>query len=357
MKKKLLIVVPGLGTGGGEKLALDLASNIDKNKFDVSMMSLLPRRGMLFEKVAEENKINVIYLNKKLGIDIFVILQVFKTIKQFKPDIINTHLQVVPYILPSVIFFRIKKKFHTVHSVACKESTGLLKFIMKFAYKVCGFVPVAISDYVKQTICNEYKIKEDKIPCIYNGIETKKIYTNQRDKNQEIKFITIGRMQNEKNHKLMINAFAEVCKERNNITLTILGDGVLRTDIEKQINQYGLGNKVFLKGIVNNVADELNKSDIYIMSSNYEGLPLSILEAMACGLPVITTKAGGVVDIVKDYENGLLVEVENKMQLINAMKKLIDDSELRERMGKVSLEYSRKYDISECTKSYERLYE
>jgi glycosyltransferase involved in cell wall biosynthesis len=356
MRKKVLIVLPALGTGGGEKLALDVAMNIDKSMFDVAVMSLLPKRGMLFEKIAEEKDIKIFYLNKRLGVDISIMLQAFRIIKQFKPDIINTHLRVVPYILPAAVLCRVKKKFHTVHSVANKEASGLLKVLMKFAYKICGFIPVAICDYVKQTICSEYGIIEEKVPCIYNGVDTKNFYNISHNMNKEIKLITTGRMEKVKNHKLMIDAFVQVCKEHDNVTLTILGDGELRNDINEKIIQHGLQDRVILKGIVKDIAGELNKADIYIMSSDYEGLPLSVLEAMACGLPVVTTKAGGVIDIVKNNKNGLLVEVGNEKQLVDAMNKLIVRPKLRKKMGEVSLEYSRKYDISECTRNYERLY-
>lgn len=359
MKKKIFLIVPTLGTGGGEKLVIDLAKNIDKNIFDVNIISLYPKQNTLYEKIIEENNINIIYMNKKLGVDFKIVLDIIKLFKQYKPDIVHTHLYVMPYVLPAVILCNTKSRIHTVHSIAEKEADGLLRLIMNIAYKLFKFKPVGICNYVQESIEDVYKIQKDKIACIYNGIDTnifkyEEIDDNSNDKS--INIISTGRMQPVKNHKLMIDAFSEVCSVIPNLKLTILGDGELRSEIEQQINIKEISDKVNLKGVVADVASQLKSSDIYIMTSNYEGLPLSILEAMSCGLPIISTKAGGVVDIVNDGENGILVDINNKQQLIEAMIKLIKDEKLRKNMSQKSNEFSKLYDIKNCTKQYEELY-
>lgn len=356
-KKKVFIVVPTLGTGGGEKLVIDLASNIDKSIFDVTVISLFPKRNTIYEKVVEKEKLNIIYMDKNMGFDIKIILNLIKLFKDNKPDIVHTHLNVMPYILPAVVNSNVKSRIHTVHSVADKEAEGILRLVMKIAYKLFGFTPVAICDYVKGTIEDVYKIKNSDIPCIYNGINT--TIFNRKNKtisNKYIKLINIGTLYHVKNQKLIIDAFAEVQKKIPNIKLTILGEGELRSELEKQIERYRLNDYIQLKGIVENVYEELNDSDIYIMASNYEGLPLSILEAMSCELPIIATKAGGVVDIVNDGENGILIDINNKEQLVTAMIKLIKNYQIREEMSIKSKELSKLYDIKNCTIQYEKLY-
>ncbi|WP_391116744.1 glycosyltransferase [Psychrobacillus sp. L3] len=357
MKEKVLIVIPTLGIGGGEKLAIDIALNLDPQKFDVLLLSLFPKKGTEFESFIVKYDLKIKFLNKRIGFDPKVIIDFVKVVRDYKPHIIHTHLNVVPYVLIATIFCGIKRRLHTVHSIASMESKGILKKVMKVSYKFFAFTPVAICDYVKATICEEYGLSKDKVPCIYNGIDTnifKRTENLQRSNN--INFITTGRMQNVKNHKLMIDAFSDVVKKHNNVTLTILGDGELRVEIEKQIKDLDLKEKIITKGIVNNVSEELNKADIYVMSSNYEGLPLSVLEAMACGLPILTTKAGGVIDIVKQNQNGLLVDVGNRNQLAKSMSRLIESVMLIKHYGEVSYEMSKQYDIKKCVKQYEKLY-
>ena len=92
--------------------------------------------------------------------------------------------------------------------------------------------------------------------------------------------------------------------------MTIVGEGELRTEIEKLIQEYGIEQYVSMPGQCGDVQRRLNAADIFVQSSDYEGLPISGLEAMACGLPIISTKAGGTVDIVKNDENGFLVDIE-----------------------------------------------
>ncbi|MGE7693582.1 glycosyltransferase [Lysinibacillus sp. NPDC094177] len=357
MRKRVLIVVPTLGIGGGEKLAIDIVLNLDVQKYEVLLLSLFPKMGTEFESIIKKNNINIQFLNKKLGFDPKVILAFANVVRKYKPHTIHTHLNVVPYVLPATILYGIKNRFHTVHSVASMESTGFLKKIMKITYRFFSFTPVAICDVVKTTICEEYDLPDEKVPCIYNGVNTEIYKKLERKQNTNyINFITTGRMQHVKNHNLMINAFSDVAKKYDNVMLTILGDGELRLDIEKQIKELGLEEKVILKGVVSNVAEELNKADVYIMTSNYEGLPLSVLEAMASGLPIVTTKAGGVIDIVKQNQNGLLVDVGNREQLTKEMSKLVEDVMLRQRFGEVSFNMSKQYDIQKCVEKYESLY-
>lgn len=360
MKKKVFIIVPTLGTGGGEKLVIDLATNIDKSKFDVSIVCLFPKKNTIYEKIAMREGINIIYMNKNMGLDIKLIFSLIRLFKTNKPDIVHTHLNVMPYVLPAVITSKVKSRLHTVHSVAEKEAEGISRLIMKCAYKIFKFTPVAICDYVKGTIEEVYKIKSSEISCIYNGINTslfnRRNLENTKTKREQTHLISVGTLYHVKNHKLIIDAFSEVQKQVPNIKLTILGDGELRNELEQQIKSYGLNNKIQLKGIVENVWDELNNADIYVMASNYEGLPLSILEAMACELPIIATKAGGVVDIVKNEENGLIIDIGNQKQLQDAIIKLCTDDALREGMSKKSKTLSKRYDIKRVSKLYEEIY-
>ncbi|MFJ6263835.1 glycosyltransferase [Lysinibacillus xylanilyticus] len=357
MRKRVLIVVPTLGIGGGEKLAIDIVLNLDLQKYKVLLISLFPKMGTEFESIIKKHDIKVHFLDKKLGFDPKVIITFANVVRKFNPHIIHTHLNVVPYVLPATILYGIKNRFHTVHSVANMESTGFLKKIMKVTYRFFSFTPVAIGDFVKTTICEEYGLPDEKVPCIYNGVNTEIFKRIEKKQNTNyFNFITTGRMQHVKNHKLMINAFSDVAKKYSNVMLTILGDGELRLDIEKQIKELGLEEKVILKGVVRNVAEELNMADVYIMTSNYEGVPLSVLEAMACGLPIVTTRAGGVIDIVKQNQNGLLVDVGNREQLTEEMSKLVEDVMLRQQFSEVSFNMSKQYDIQKCVEKYGDLY-
>ena len=357
--KKNLLVLPNLVTGGGQKLVIDIATRLHKQKFDVTVLSLYERQGYMFEKIADENNVNVIYLNKKVGFDVKVIFDVHKVIKKYKPHIIHTHLYVMPYVLIPTLLNNIKKRVHTVHTMAWRESKGIQKIIMSISYKIFNFIPVAISEENKNALVQEYNFTGNQVKCIHNGIDTihfRKINTHNSS-NNEIVFVSVARFEEVKNHQLMIHAFFEVNKKFPSTKLVLIGDGELRSQIETLVHDLKIENNVVFKGIQENVLEELNQADIYLISSNVEGLPLSVLEAMSCELPVISTKAGGIVDIVKDGENGLVVPVDNKFEFQAAMKKLISDSELRKMMSKNSRKLAIQWDIKNCVDNYEKLYE
>lgn len=364
-RKKVLMVIPNLGTGGAEKLVIDIARNMDREKFDVTILSLFPKNESIYNNIVEDEEIKVVYMNKKLGISLSQVFKVTRYIVDLKPDIIHTHLNVAPYTLLGCMFAKVKCRIHTVHNMASTESTKRDRRIMKLAYKIFNFTPVGISDYIKNTIMDYYKLREKKVPCIYNGIDTIFFNPNRyKVEKSENKFylVNTGSFKHAKNHKLMIDAFYKVCNYNDNfkvpynIYLKLVGDGYLRNEIEEQIKKYHLEDRIILVGEVKDVCYELNNSDVLLMTSDYEGLPLAVLEAMACGLPIITTKAGGVVDVVEDGQNSILVDVGNKEQIIDAIIKLEQNKALVKSMGVKSRELSLKYDIRDTTKQYEDLY-
>lgn len=355
---KVIHIIPNLGTGGAEKLVTDICLNLNKDKFQVTIVSLYKNNDSIFIKNLENKNIEIVELDKKIGFDLSIIYKLYKVLKKYKPDVINTHLYVVPYLIIPALLKKIKVKVHTVHSIASKElSSKFKKIIMKISYTCCGFVPIGISDYVKKSILKEYRLKENNVECIYNGIDTNKFpLTNNYIHNNQIIFINVARLNEAKNQILLIEAFKLVKEKVNNTKLHIIGDGELRDKIEEKIIELDLKNDVILRGKREDINAELNKANVFVLSSNYEGLPLSVLEAMSCGLPIVSTNAGGVIDIVKNEINGLIVERNNKVELANAMIKMCDNKKLIKDMGTKSHELSEKYDIKKVANEYENLY-
>lgn len=353
--KKLMIFTSSLRTGGGEKLVLDIARKINKALFDVTIVSLFGPLDTIFERKAKEYGLNVIFLNKKNGLDLRMVTRANKLIKQINPDVISTHLGALAYL----IFTKKNiKKFHTVHSMADKEAGRIRKIIHGYAFKFRGFVPVAICPTVLNSIAGYYNIDAGEIPCINNGIDREIFKYENRDKDEKnLRVIATGGFRPVKNHVLMVEAFNIFLKKFPDAKLYILGDGAMRENIEAVIKKYKLEEKIILKGNVSNVADELNQSDVYIMSSNYEGLSLAIAEAMSCGLPVVTTASGGTVDIVKDGINGFVTSVGDAEALAESLYKLAVNKDLRKQMAEKSLELAENFDIVKTVKQYEELFE
>lgn len=353
-KLKVLHIVPNFGTGGAEKLVVDLLLNYNKNEFDVAALSLYPKANTMYEQKMDENNIKVYYLDKHKGFDLSMIKKINKFIKIFNPDVVHTHLYVMPYVLFPVIINKIPVRIHTVHTIAEKELNKVGKEIQRIAYKYFNFIPVAITDEIMDSIKKCYKIK--KIPIIYNGINVEEYRKKEEKRNEAIKLIHVGRFSSEKNHNLLIDTFKIVNDKFPNVKLLLVGDGKLKAEIVGKVNRMNLQDKVYFMGVRKDIPELLSKCDIFVLSSDYEGLPLTLLEAMAAGLPIVSTDVGGVSNIITNNINGILVKPNDPVLFSEAIIKLIKNKELRDKIGKNNEISAFKYDIRNTQKEYEKLY-
>lgn len=355
MKKvKLIEIIPNLGNGGAEKLVFDLCNNYNKEKFDLTLLLYYNDFESKYYKTLKNNGVNIITLNKSKGFSFSFFLKVAKVLNKINPDVIHTHLYSCLYLLPYIFFNKKKKVFHTVHNMADKELDKRHKKVMKWLYYYRNVKPVAISDTVYDSIIKNYNLKKENVIKIYNGVDLN-TYCHNKLRKKANNFIAIGRFSPQKNYELMIKAFAKAKQLNNYITLTILGDGEKRTEIEKLTDINGLGSSIRFMGNVDKVEKYLDDADCFLMSSDYEGLPLSMIEAMANGLPIVATKAGGIVDLVKEGENGFLCDIGDEEGLANNIIKISNLNNV-ENLSQKSINLSKEFSLKKCIKNYENLF-
>lgn len=146
--------------------------------------------------------------------------------------------------------------------------------------------------------------------------------------------VAVGRLIKVKNHEMLARAFKRFLQSHPDYTLEIYGYGDNEESLKNYIESLGLTGKILLPGSVPDVWDRIISSKLYVHSSNYEGMPNALLEAMCLGLPCVSTKVNGAVDVIKHGENGLLTEVGDEDGLYNAMVKMVDNPEYTERLAK-----------------------
>ena len=356
---KVLIVLPELETGGGQRMTLEIVRNIHCAALSILIVSLYPRQGNLLEELADREGIAVQYLSKREGADLKVIPQLHRAIKAFRPDVIHANLRVMPYLLLPLCISGVKKCYYTVHNLADKDATGFKRCVLGFSFRFCKVQPVAISELCRRSVAAVYHRKEDTIPCINVGINLGKFARKHPYADlpsSPIRFIAVGRLMAQKNYRLMLSAFAKVHKQYPDTELVILGEGEERPALERQVQELHLQDAVKLEGIVSHVAEYLHTAHIYLLSSDYEGLPQSVLEAMAAGLPIVTTEAGGVADVMRQNENGIVVPCGDEEQLAQAMKRLVQSQALCLRFSEKGTELVQQYSIQNCAEQYRRLY-
>ncbi len=145
---------------------------------------------------------------------------------------------------------------------------------------------------------------------------------------------TFGRLSKQKNHQLIIKAFSQISNKYPDVCMKIYGEGEEEKNIRELIVQFGLVNRVRLMGNTKNVKEKMLETDIFVLSSNYEGLPNALIEAMAVGIPCISTECPtGPRDLIKNEVNGLLVPCNDTSAMASAMERLLLSYELRKKLG------------------------
>lgn len=172
-------------------------------------------------------------------------------------------------------------------------------------------------------------VLQKKCSIIYNPVDLqgKKGLALRTAKKPRI--VSAARLMKQKNQLMLLDAFAQIQKDFPAYTLTIYGEGPFRPELEKRIRELRLEGSVFLPGKVQNVFDCMADAELFVLPSDFEGMPNALIEAMCLGLPVISTKVSGATDLIMDGENGLLTDVGNTEQFEDAMRQMLADAELR----------------------------
>jgi len=361
-KLRVLHILPDFGSGGAERLVVDLLAATDKTRFDAAAVSLYSENGTILDKEIKARGLKVYYLNKRLGLDIRILFRIYRLFRDFGPDIVHTHLSVLRYVLLPMIICRIDVRIHTIHNVAQKEADRVGKIINSIAFHIGGVLPVSLSREVANTVREVYG-RRLSTPVIFNGISTARFMSESskdasaNEKARDFTLLHVGRMAPQKNHLLLIEAFALAVKEYPSMQLFLVGDGPLKEQAEKIATKLELTKKVYFLGLRNDVPDLLEKSDVFILSSDWEGMPLTVLEAMAAGKAVLATAVGAVPEIVQDGVTGILVPPRDVQSLAKGILRLADDSVMLDKMGRTGRQRAVEwFDISRTAGEYEALY-
>lgn len=173
----------------------------------------------------------------------------------------------------------------------------------------------------------------------------------------EVVFVSVARLTPEKDHLTLIKAFENVSKLYRNTKLFLVGDGPMREELQREVREREIGDRVIFLGIRKDVPEILSASDVFVLSSIYEGNPLSVMEAMAAGKSVIATSVGGVPELVDNGETGILVKKGNVTELEKAMISFLENRKLIKDMGSRGRDKAIKYfDVSYMTEEYGKLY-
>lgn len=334
----------------------NLSVQLQKEGFEVEIISLYSIESPILRRL-EKKGFKVIKLNKKLGLDMSIVVKLFLLFLKNKPDVIHTHLHSLKYAVFGSTLARIPIRIHTIHSVAEKDANITNRLFNKIFFNWFSILPVSISPQVKETILETYSLKKNQVPMIYNGVNVNdySVKTKYCIDKKTIRIIHIGNFKEAKNHIGILNSISIVCESYPNVELELIGSGVLKDKIKAKAFELSIQNKIKFLGEQTNINDRLISADIFILPSLWEGMPISLIEAMASGLPIVATDVGGIPDMIKNNENGVLVR-NNPSKIAQGIITLIENESLRETLGRNAVLSSRKYTAKIMAKAYSELY-
>ena len=327
-------IVQHLLPGGIETMVLDFKRCSANNK--ISIISL---EGTKKNSISAWDILTTIpdlyFLNKNNGVDLFLVFKLVRLLKKLQAEVIHTH-HIGPLIYGGIAAKLSNcKHIHTEHDAWHLEDSKHNKLVSQ-CVKYFNPIVVADANMVANSIKKHIPICNPQV--IINGVDTDKFAISSKNTARDLfnlpqKNIIIGcaaRFTAVKCHNLLLEAFAET---PDNTILALAGDGELKQQLKQKCSELGIISRVYFLGVVKDMSSFYNAIDIFCLTSAMEGLPLSILEAQSCGVPVIATNVGGCSEVI-DKKTGILTEKHNKQQLLEAITikttSLLDNSEQRQ---------------------------
>ena len=328
---KILFCIGSMHKGGAERVISNLSNEfIKKNdvsivptSLDAPMYYLDPR--ITYYALDDNNNNSFLLRNFKR------IKKLRAFLRKYQPDIIVS-------FLPEPTFrVMIAKKFLNIKTIISVRNDPNVEYDSFFRKLLVKWLYTSADGFVFQTRDAQkwFSLKIQKksiiIPNPINEDFICKPFNGKREKT----IVTVGRLTEQKNHKLLIDAFYEVHKIYSDYKLKIYGSGELYNQLQKQIKDLNLEKYVFLEGEVNDIKNVMYKAEMFVLSSNYEGMPNALMEAMALGLPCISTNCpiGGPKYLIQNNKNGILIDTNNKEELINKIIFYIENKEISENYG------------------------
>ncbi|MNK51750.1 4-alpha-N-acetylgalactosaminyltransferase [compost metagenome] len=363
-KIKIVHIIASLGKGGAERFVVDLCNELAKNdQNEVHLLSLAENEDSNSFINDVSDRVHYYSFNKKPGFSFQVILKLTRWLNAVKPDIVSTHTNSFEYAIPYRILNHVTKFFHTIHSTANTECTNsTVKNIRKLLYKNNWVVPVTISKNGSQTFKDYYQLNNDII--IENGRNSLKTTGNYNALVSEYKsqssaflLVHVGRISSEKNQQLLIESVQYFNQtEKQKCKLLIIGE--VQNEALYDILQKKVDNDKFIAflGAKDNIGDYLSVADAFCLSSDFEGMPISLIEALSVGCTSVCTPVGGIKNMIEHGVNGFL-SVDNTVKSYYEALKTSMFFKNKESIKENSLnDFKSKYHISISATKYAAAY-
>lgn len=373
---KILLIIPNLRKGGAERLVIDIVREL-ANREGTEVCLVLFRDEIAYNIDDISHLTHVIPASVRLSIrhkNRFQIIELQKFLEDFQPDIIHSHLFEAEIISRSCFFPNARWFSHShdrMKSLRNMKFKSLLskqqlinyyerKYLINRYKKNGGNHFIAISNDIETFLKSTLPHNIVKINKLENAIDSNRfkrpILLEEKVLVKPFKLISIGRLDTNKNHQFLLDCIFNLKNCGFQFHLTIVGEGDTRPKLEQKINDLELHSEVTLAGVKDHVEELLWQSDLYVHSALTEGFGLTLIEAMAAGLPVITLNGGGNRDLIEEGKNGFLIEEENVEHFTEKILELVKNPALYKEMSQYAQSFAQKFDIVTYVDNLLKLY-
>lgn len=359
--KTIAFSIEALTVGGAEQMLVAMANQFVARGWQVHMICLT-KEGELATQLNDSVKLHV--LHKKPGADLRLPRRLRALLKGINPTAVNSHLWTAN------LWTRVSLLGTSIPIVATEHSRDFWKaahyrwldrMLVKTTFRL-----VAVSNDTANFYISDVRIPRQKVSVINNGVDTKRYAAGNGDAiraewapDNQLLIGTVGRMVSAKNHLRLLDMTTVLKYKLSDFKVVLVGDGELRSEIEAAVEEKNLTDCVILAGARNDIPDVLAALDIFVLSSDREGHPLTALESQAAGTPVVLTKAGGSADAIAvdgDQYGGVLVEKDHNA-LANAVISLVNDKAQLQQAGEFGQAYAlANFDMQHMVDQYEALF-
>lgn len=343
-----------MGQGGAEKVVVQLCENNMWHKQMVAscggeFVNDLENKGVTHYWIPDIDKKNPVLMAK-------CFFRLLRIVKKEKVDILHSHHRMAAFYARLIAMLTHTKCVYTAHNVF-HNKVGLMRFAIKNA------TIVAVGDGVKQNLVSVYGMEPSRVNVVYNSI----VPTAAGIKNPELERLrrqgmvpvgAIGRLCQQKGIDVFIKAIGRVVKEHPNAVGVIVGNGEDEQALKELANSLGLRKNILFLGYQKNILDIISQLSFVVLSSRWEGLPLTVIETFSQGRTIVASNISGNNEIVKDGVNGLLFEKDDDAQLAEKINIMLEDSAQRTALSKNAYEtYIHSYSYESFINGYKEIYE
>jgi len=331
---RILQVIPSLWMGGLERVATRLTLGLRER---VAHVAVATAGGDPFTDVLRDERVRLYRIVRPYPKPLHLAAasaQLVRVLRRERPDVIHAHN---PGAAVAASVARRLARSHaaivsTYHGVPPDQAARAARVLARSSDLVVAVAPAATRTLV------ELGLPEERSATVLNAVEPQpsrpaEDVRREFDAADSELVVTVGRYTEQKNHHVLLDALALLAPERPRLRALLVGVGELEEDLVLRTTELDLEGVVTITGERNDAIDITAAADVFALSSDWEGLPLALLEAMALGIPVVATAVNGVPDAISDGDNGLLVPRRDPQALAQALSRVLDDDELRRRLG------------------------